>query len=104
MGRVRRLVVLPVLIVCAFLAFEMPAPSELWSDLRIQIAALDRGPADDGPARRAVKRISQSGRFYGDCSGMMSAVMLFPEPCNELWRERLVLLARSPESTIRPLP
>ena len=105
MGRVRRLVALPVLVICALLAFEMPAPSELWSDLRIQFAAFDRGPADYGPAPpQAVRRVSEGGHFYGDCSGMMSAVMLFPEPCGALWREQLILLAHRTETIFSPSP
>ena len=104
MGRVRRYVALPVLAACALLAFEIPAPSpQLWSG--IWNTAVEQGPADAQAApREPIRRVSQSGYLYGRCDAVISAVLLSPEPCDALWRERLVLLRAGLRPTTEPSP
>ena len=99
MGRVRRIAALAALTICALLAFEILAPSPgSWSGLFIGVALRDREAADDQPApREPIRRVALSGYYYGMCDGVLSAVLLVPEPCRALWRERLILLARAPD-------
>ena len=104
MVRVRLLVSLSMLVaVAACTEFDAPgpaAPTEL--DLQLARCELDEGACamradrlaargggqadEDSAARQPIRRISQSGYDYGECDGMILAVLLFPEPCDQSWR------------------
>ena len=96
MARLRILAMVP-LVASGFLpGCVLESPGEVaqveQTELEIQLTRceVDRNAcpeswsvAADGEA--AFRRISEEGYDYGDCYGMILAVLLFPEPCAETW-------------------
>jgi hypothetical protein len=101
MKLVRLLALVPVATAAAVVAMpteKIPSGNDL-RDMMMQVVG-PRVEESDPPATPAwIRRVSLDGRYYGECRGWVSTVLLKPDPCDALW-QRLP----DPIQLIRPRP
>jgi hypothetical protein len=84
--------------VAAMPADKLPSGNDLRGML-LQIVAPLLAEGDPPATPAWIRRVSLDGRYYGECRGWVSTVLLKPDPCDALWQ-----LLPDPIQLIRPRP
>lgn len=86
---VRLVLAFPVAVAFALSGCDIAAPEpKARTELELQLARCETDqnacpmPAPPEP----IRRVSEGGYDYGECSGMILAVLLIPEPCDLAWQ------------------
>ena len=96
----RLLALVPVATAVAVVAMpkeKIPSGSDL-RKMVMQIVA-PRVEESDPVTPAWIRRVSLDGRYYGECRGWISTVVLKPDPCDALWQR-----VPDPIQLIRPRP